>query len=220
MADHATFAAPAALEQESVPGIGFDDRVPLDQLVAETARLAVQPLSLAHAADLAPAMADQKLCTFLAWEPHGTPQQTQAVVQSLVEGMLRGKAYHWVAAVQGKAVGLISLIDVVRSHRSWWLGRAELAYWIAPEHWGQGLAAEASRAVMALAFERLGLHRLLVMHASDNPASGRVAQRLGFRRIGTERQAFRKNDTWHDLERYDLLAEEWLAGSISGEDQR
>jgi RimJ/RimL family protein N-acetyltransferase len=207
-------------EQQSVPGIGFNDRVPLNQLVAETDRLSVLPLSVSHAADLAPAMADQNLCTFLAWKPHETPLQTRTVVQSLVEGMLQGKAYHWVAEKDSRAVGLVSLIDVVRSHRSWWLGRAELAYWIAPDHWGQGLATEASRAVMGLAFERLGLHRLLVMHAADNPASGRVAQRLGFHRIGTERQAFRKNEKWHDLERYDLLAGEWQGGAISREDQR
>lgn len=220
MTDPATSLMSTSLDPDTVPGINIEDRVPVTDLVAVTNRLTVQPLAVAHAPELAPAMADQELCTFLAWTPHKTPQQTTTVVQSLVEGMLQGKAYHWVPQKDGHAVGLISLIDVVRSHRSWWLGRAELAYWIAPAHWAQGLATEASRAVMGLAFERLGLHRLLVMHAADNPASGRVAQRLGFHRIGTERQAFRKNQKWHDLERYDLLAEEWQGGAISREDQR
>ena len=63
-----------------------------------------------------------------------------------------------------------------------------LGYWIAREHWGQGYATEASRAVLGLA-AALGHRRIMARHFTDNPASGRVLAKLGFRPTG-ETQCF------------------------------
>jgi RimJ/RimL family protein N-acetyltransferase len=57
---------------------------------------------------------------------------------------------------------------------------AELGYWIAPDHWNQGYATEAGRAVLALAFDGLRLPSLRAAHFVDNPASGVVLEKLGF----------------------------------------
>jgi len=59
----------------------------------------------------------------------------------------------------------------------------ELGYWIAREHWSQGYATEAGRAVIAIA-QTLGHRRLVASHFKDNPASGRVLQKLGFEQTG------------------------------------
>ena len=59
----------------------------------------------------------------------------------------------------------------------------ELGYWIARSHWGQGYATEAVRAVLRLAVA-LGHRRLIASHFADNPASGRVLAKVGFRRTG------------------------------------
>jgi len=58
---------------------------------------------------------------------------------------------------------------------------AELGYWIAPDFWGQGYATEAGRAVVALADNSLRLPRVTAGHALDNPNSGKVLAKLGFR---------------------------------------
>jgi len=60
----------------------------------------------------------------------------------------------------------------------------ELGYWLAPEAWGRGYATEAGRAVVGIARHALGLKRLHSGHFTDNPASGRVLQKLGFRPTG------------------------------------
>lgn len=62
----------------------------------------------------------------------------------------------------------------------------ELGYWIAREHWGQGYATEAVRAVLCLA-RALGHRRLVADHFVDNPASGRVLRKAGFRSTGQKR---------------------------------
>jgi len=59
----------------------------------------------------------------------------------------------------------------------------ELGYWIAPDAWGRGYATEAGRAVVDLA-RTLGIRRIAARHAIDNPASGRVLRKLGFRPTG------------------------------------
>ena len=62
-------------------------------------------------------------------------------------------------------------------------GAVELGYWIARPHWGQGFATEAGRALLAIA-KALGLERLEASHFLDNPASGRVLEKLGFQSTG------------------------------------
>ncbi|WP_440979225.1 GNAT family N-acetyltransferase [Sphingomonas pseudosanguinis] len=63
-------------------------------------------------------------------------------------------------------------------------GTAELGYWLAPAHWGQGIATEAARAVVDFGLEHLGLARLTSGYFEENPASGRVLAKLGFVETG------------------------------------
>ena len=68
-------------------------------------------------------------------------------------------------------------------------GDVELGYWIAREHWGRGYASEAARAVLRLA-ATLGHRRVVAGHFVDNPASGRVLVKVGFRPAGSVRRRF------------------------------
>ena len=62
-------------------------------------------------------------------------------------------------------------------------GNIELGYWIARPHWGQGFATEAGRQLVEIA-QTLGISRLEASHFVDNPASGRVLEKLGFQSTG------------------------------------
>ena len=59
-------------------------------------------------------------------------------------------------------------------------GRNEIGYWLDERCWGRGFATEAATAVRDFAFGTLGLSRLTSGHASDNPSSGHVLEKLGF----------------------------------------
>lgn len=63
-------------------------------------------------------------------------------------------------------------------------GELEFGYWIARGHWGRGYATEAGRAAIEIARTALRLPRLAAGHFLDNPASGRVLEKLGFRPTG------------------------------------
>ena len=62
-------------------------------------------------------------------------------------------------------------------------GAVEMGYWIARGHWGRGFATEASRALIDIA-RTLGFGQLEGSHFIDNPASGRVLEKLGFQPLG------------------------------------
>ena len=63
-------------------------------------------------------------------------------------------------------------------------GEAEIGYWLARDVWGLGYATEAARAVINMARHSLRLPRLVSGHFIDNPASGKVLTKLGFRPTG------------------------------------
>ncbi len=57
----------------------------------------------------------------------------------------------------------------------------EFGVHLLPAFWGQGLAVEAARAVIAYAFDHVGARGLFAGHHPDNEASRRMLRKLGFR---------------------------------------
>lgn len=57
---------------------------------------------------------------------------------------------------------------------------AELGYWLSPRYWGRGMTTEAAIAVVSFGFDRLHLPYVTSGYFVDNPASGRVLEKLGF----------------------------------------
>lgn len=62
-------------------------------------------------------------------------------------------------------------------------GAVEMGYWIARSHWGRGIATESGHALIEIA-RALRLAVLEASHFLDNPASGRVLEKLGFQPSG------------------------------------
>lgn len=61
----------------------------------------------------------------------------------------------------------------------------EIAWRLAPAHWGQGLATEAARAALEAGFARLGLAAIVAFTPSRNHPSRALMVRLGMRLAGT-----------------------------------
>lgn len=68
-------------------------------------------------------------------------------------------------------------------------GVMEMGYWIARPYWGLGFATEAGRQLVRIA-RAMNLPRLTAGHFVDNPASGAVLRKLGFRPTGRIVQRF------------------------------
>ena len=70
-------------------------------------------------------------------------------------------------------------------------GCKELGYWIARPFWGLGFATEAAGAAMQIA-RSTGMTNVIACHGVDNPASGRVLTKIGFRPTGRTRMVYSK----------------------------
>ncbi|MGX5696335.1 GNAT family N-acetyltransferase [Agromyces soli] len=121
-----------------------------------------------------------------------------------------------VALDGGEVVGTASLwiTDAMgQSHVDqgpWRRAEAGIGYLVDPACAGRGYATAMARALLDLAVDELGVHRVTAGCFADNTASWRVMEKLGMRR---EQHGLR--DSWHaelgwvDGYTYAILAEEW-----------
>jgi RimJ/RimL family protein N-acetyltransferase len=91
---------------------------------------------------------------------------------------------------------------------------AEIGWCIDPAEEGRGYATEAVRELIRVAFEELGLRRLIANAFAANEPSRRLMERVGMRReVHTVRESLHRSGEWMDGISYALLAEEWVRPS-------
>lgn len=84
----------------------------------------------------------------------------------------------------GQVVGIIGLTWEEQTSES-----VQFGYYVARDRWGLGIATEAGSVVLAYGLGLLGEARLASSFFIDNPASGRVLEKLGFRSDGETEQS-------------------------------
>lgn len=146
-------------------------------VVLETERLVLRHLIRADLDDLAALYVDPEV---RRWFPDGT--RTRAETLEELEWMI-DVAYprygYGLWATLDKATGvLVGRCGLL----PWEIGgrtEVEVAYLLARDRWGRGLATEAARAIVDHAFATLAVDRLICMVTPGNEASRRVALKLG-----------------------------------------
>lgn len=145
--------------------------------VLETERLILRPMT----AEDAPSAfsnwtSDEDVARFMRWEKHNKIEETIAWLEA--EEAMLGSDDVWNWGIVWKESGaLIGSVGLVMNEAE---GLYELGYNVMKAHWGQGIATEAARRVMEFFRAELGQMTLFCCHAKDNPASGRVIEKLGF----------------------------------------
>jgi len=139
-----------------------------------------------------------------------TVQDAAAHLIAVREDQAGGRAVHWAVADAGDAdQGVLGKVTVARHDDG-----GEVGYWAHPAGRGRGLITAGARlAVRHALLPRedggLGLRRVLLRAAEDNAASRRVAERIGLRASGVDRDGERLRDgSVRDMLRFDLLADE------------
>jgi RimJ/RimL family protein N-acetyltransferase len=99
-----------------------------------------------------------------------------------------------------RLLGSISLMRFAWEH-----ARGEVGYWLARDARGFGHATRAVRLVCHWGFDALGLERIDLLAATENPASQRVAERAGFTREAVLRSYMRGRDGRQDMVAFGLL---------------
>lgn len=173
-----------------------------------TERLRLRPLTTADLEPLLTYRGRVDVCRYLPFEP-----MTRAVLTSRLAGDFARTAI--TAPGDGLTLGVElagTLIgDVVLFFRSEEHRAGEIGYVFAPQFHGHGYATEAVAAVLQLAFDDLGLHRVVARLDARNVASARLAERLGMRREAHFMRNEMFKGEWADELVYAMLAEQWPA---------
>ena len=146
------------------------------QRTLETDRLILRPITLADAEDLFEYASDPEN-TKHTFPTHQSIEETQWVIANLFMASPLGN-FAIELKKNGKMIGTCDL-RVNEGEKS-----AELAYAINKKYWGNGYAPEAAKRLLELAFNDLKIERLWAKFSSQNPASGRVMEKIGMEKEG------------------------------------
>jgi RimJ/RimL family protein N-acetyltransferase len=174
----------------------------------ETERLLLRPYTDGDFEALYAMRSSPEVVRYLYWEAQTEDEVRERLAKKVASVSIRSEGDVLALAVEDRSTG--TLVGDVILH---WLSEAhsvaEIGYIVLPDHAGRGYATEAARPLLAVAFEELGLHRVIGRVEAGNVGSARVLEKLGMRKeahfIENE---FVKNE-WQSELVYAILDREW-----------
>jgi ribosomal-protein-alanine N-acetyltransferase len=104
----------------------------------------------------------------------------------------------------GKVIG-----EAILHIRRWQQG--EIGWGVSSEFGGQRLGTEIGRAMLELAFDSVGLHRVYAQCRVENGASRRIMEKLGMREEGVLRENVLARGAWWSSVQCSIRATEYAA---------
>lgn len=180
-----------------------------------SARLLLRPLTEADVDDLVEYRSVPEVCRYVPFEP-----QSAADVTARLSGAWRRQTLEHEGDSITLGAELIDSAKLIGDVMVRWLSAehscGEIGYVFSPAHSGRGYAAEAAHACLHLAFDGLGLHRVVARIDARNPASARLAARLGMRQEAYLRENEWFKGEWTDEIDFAMLAQEWPSQKLAG----
>lgn len=173
-----------------------------------TERLLLREFRESDFADIHAYAVDEQTVRYMDWGPN-TPEETR---KFLGEHLFAQQT--WPRQSINLAVELVEESKVIGSIRLGLgpHGDADFGYSYGSPYWRRGLGYEAAHALLAAAFEVVGLHRIWATCDARNLGSFAIMEKLGMRREGRLRQHMpARGGGWRDTLIYGLLADEWGA---------
>lgn len=174
----------------------------------QTRRLLLRRVAMSDARDIFDYSRDEEVARHVLWEAQRSVRDARAYVRYLQRLYRAGQPSSWgiIEQASGRLIGTIGFMAYSPEHNS-----AEVGYSLARSHWNRGLMTEALREVLRHAFEDMQLHRVEAQFELDNPASGRVMEKVGMRREGVLRGRLYNKGRYVDVALYAMLREDYAA---------
>ncbi len=175
-------------------------------LPIETERLLLRAHRMDDLDDLARFHGDPEVVRYVPW-PVRDRAATEETLRAKLGQTTLGEHGQWLVL----AVELTSTGTVIGEVLLKWESdrQGEIGFAFGRGHQGQGYAAEAARAVLRLAFDDLGFHRVTAVLNANNSASARLLGRLGFRQEARHVDGAFFKGAWATTLVFALLEDEW-----------
>ncbi len=111
--------------------------------------------------------------------------------------------------LNGQLAGSLGVVHFNKDHR-----RCEIGYWLREDLQGQGVMTLACAAFIEYLFKKKNMNRLEILVMPANIKSRAVPLRLGFSPEGVLRKALQMYGSFHDVEVFSLLREDWITGKF------
>jgi ribosomal-protein-alanine N-acetyltransferase len=175
----------------------------------ETERIILRELKSTDAEAVYRYLSDREVTRYLDTPPHRSLKQTQDLLNFLVSLFEKGEGFRWgITLKSGDAAGVV--IGTCGYH-AWAKAhfRAEIGYELARDYWGQGIMAEAIKALLAFGFEQMALNRVEAMVLEGNRASARFLEKLGFQQEAVLRDYEFVQGRFRDVLLFSLLSKNY-----------
>ena len=110
------------------------------------------------------------------WPPHESIEDSLNIIKTIFS-----KRETYAIVKDDIPIGCVGLLFHPDTNHWWGDGASELGYWIGEEYWGNGYAAEASKALIRHAFDDLEVSIIYATYKVGNNQSKRVLEKLGFK---------------------------------------
>jgi RimJ/RimL family protein N-acetyltransferase len=140
----------------------------------ETERLLLRRLRYEDAEEIFYVYASKPEATkFVTWCTHNSIQETRRFLDYAMAAWNNGTEYSFTIRVKETGL-LIGSFGVTNDS-----GKVSFGYIFGPNHWRQGYATEACKAMLRLLINQPGVYRIWTLVAVGNVASSKVLQKCG-----------------------------------------
>lgn len=147
----------------------------------ETPRLLLRRFTTADAEEMfANWASDARVAQYMRWSPHSEVNFTRQILRDWIKQYDNEDFYLW-GIVRKEDGVLMGSLGILPSIEDFGENAFEPGYCIGQSFWGQGYTTEALKAALAYFIDTTGAQTLYCCHANENPASGRVMQKAGFK---------------------------------------
>jgi RimJ/RimL family protein N-acetyltransferase len=174
-----------------------------------TDRLVLRAMTDGDVDDIHAYQSRADVCRYLPFEPRTRDEVAEKVAKYSAALALAGEGDFWQLAIERAAAPGRLIGDLYFAIKSTANAGAEIGWTIHPDFAGQGYMTEAAGALLGIAFETLGLHRVFAQLDPRNDASIALCRRLGMREEAYFVEDIWFKGAWGDTAIYALLDREW-----------
>ncbi|MDM5248281.1 GNAT family N-acetyltransferase [Lysinibacillus sp. G4S2] len=170
--------------------------------ILDTERLVLRELTENDAQDVFNCFSNPDVLRHYGQKPLTSLDQVKQIIINFSKNYDEKRGIKWGIALKGQKsiIGTIGFQEWSTEHK-----RADISYALFPENWGKGYAKEAVHRVISFGFQEMDLLRIGAIVFTENDASNKLLEKLGFEKEGVLRNYMHQNGVPFDTNIFSLI---------------